>query len=53
MVKSFLFDFAHKMFYLTSAMHFCTEEEMFKMTDHLLYLAKIIRQVGSATDNFD
>ena len=32
-------------------MDFGTEEEMFKMTDDLLYLSKLCRQVGSAIDN--
>ena len=53
MIKSNLFDFSDKMFYLTSTMDLCTEEGMFKMTDHLLYLSKNFRQVGSDQDNFD
>ena len=53
MVRSFLFDFADKMLNSTSTLDFGTDEEMYKMTDHLLYLSKKFRHVGSATNNFD
>ena len=33
-------------------MNFGTEEEMFKMPDHLLYQSKHFRQVSKASNNF-
>ena len=45
MVYSFLFDFADEMFQLTSDLD-GPREEKFKMTNHLLYLSNIFRQVG-------